>query len=549
MMKKNRFWMTLVIALCSITLISMGSCSSDDDPNITTDPDDEEMWKEMYRELDPQLVDSTSIAMYDFYKGIYEGATQSNDPEDENVAAWAKLNMDKLYHVADSVAKAEGGNDYTIAISAFLGRLRLKTTTIEYNTIAADGSKIRLTTLVAWPFIRGWFNPYPDHVVLGCHATIGSNAERPTNFAALDFTSDVSILVGHWASTDSAIEMCLEFWGMPIEPAECLVVMPDYEGFGNTKNRSHPYLNREVQARQCLDAARSGISWYRENEKSLEKNWKLVSIGYSQGGAVSAATYRYYIDNKKSYPGLNYVGALCGDGPYDPFATLKYYCDIDVMDMPCAPAMVIKGLFDSDKEMIASGNKLEDYLTDDFIKTGIFEGIASKTKTTGQLDEMVYGYIAKHPDCTLKYNPAYKGREVRASTVLRPDVFEYIKNGTVPADADRKKKVELLAHCLKKNALIYKSDTENWTPSSGAKFTFYHGKQDIVVPYYNFQSVADAWKDFRKQTRLITYDGGIDGHSEIGQQFFLNCVIPETYLFFHNKWTSAEYTTKETTKI
>ena len=541
MMKKNRFWMTFVILVSSVTLISLGSCSKDsDETGNNPDPAEEGNWDELYKELNPQLKDSTNIALYDFYKGVYEDATQSNDPEDKHIAAWAKHNMDILYQAADSAARAEGGNDYKIAISAFLGNLRIKTKTIEYNTVAADGSPIRLTALVAWPYLRLLPNPRPNQVVLGCHATIGSDAERPSNFNPLNLASDVTLMAAYWASA----ELLLDF----TESAECLVVMPDYEGFGNTKNRSHPYLNREVQARQCLDGVRSGICWYRNNEKDLKDGWKLVSMGYSQGGAVSAATYRFFLENKKTYWGMDYVGALCGDGPYDPFATLKYYCDIDVMDMPCAPAMVMKGLFDSDAEMIASGNKLEDYLTDDFIKTGIFEGIASKTKTTDELNEMVYTYIAKNPDCTLKYNPEYKGREVKASTVLRPDVFEYIKNGTVPADAQRKKKIELLVHCLKKNALFYKSDTENWTPPAGAQFTFYHGKGDIVVPYYNFQSVADAWKNNKSQCRFITYDGDVDGHTELGAQFFLNRVIPETYKFFNGTWSSTEETTKETTK-
>jgi len=395
--------MVATILLCGLTVVSFTNCSDDS----TTPEEQEEMsdadWAAIHSELQPQLIDSASVSMYDFFNDVYENATQSNDP-DELLASWAKTNRDKLYQTADSVARAEGGNSYYAAISSFIGRLRLKTTNIEYSTIAADGSKIRLTTLVAWPYYSGLPNPKPDHVILGCHCTVGSDAERPTNYTRLPFDKDVSLMVGHWASADMLTQLFLEaLSGGSYEPAECLVVMPDYEGFGNTKDRSHPYLNREAQARQCMDAALAGIDWYIENEKQpLEKNWKMVSVGYSQGGAVSAGAYRYFLEHKKDYPsGLKYVGAVCGDGPYNPFATLKYYCDIDVMDMPCAPAMMVKGLFDSDAEMIASGNQLSDYLTEDFINTGIFDGIASKNKTTNDLDEMVYKYIKDNPDCSL----------------------------------------------------------------------------------------------------------------------------------------------------
>ena len=552
-MKKKRFiWMVATILLCGLTVVSFTNCSDDS----TTPEEQEEMsdadWAAIHSELQPQLIDSASVSMHDFFNDVYENATQSNDP-DELLASWAKTNRDKLYQTADSVARAEGGNSYYAAISSFLGRLRLKTTNIEYSTIAADGSKIRLTTLVAWPYYSGLPNPKPDHVILGCHCTVGSDAERPTNYTRMPFDKDVSLMVGHWASADMLTQLFLEaLSGGSYEPAECLVVMPDYEGFGNTKDRSHPYLNREAQARQCMDAALAGIDWYIENEKQpLEKNWKMVSVGYSQGGAVSAGTYRYFLEHKKDYPsGLKYVGAVCGDGPYNPFATLKYYCDIDVMDMPCAPAMMVKGLFDSDAEMIASGNQLSDYLTEDFINTGIFDGIASKNKTTNDLDEMVYKYIKDNPDCSLSYNGAYAhlGRELRASTVLLPDVFEFFKNGTLPTDNVRKQKIELLARCLKKNALFYKSDTEDWTPPTGSQFSFFHGKGDIVVPFTNFQTVRDAWQDNKSQCRFITYDAGINGHSDIGTQFFLNAMDPETYLMLLGKWQASEHTsTKKTT--
>ena len=541
MMTKNRLWITFVILLSCITMISLGSCSNDsDDPIIIPDTAEEEDWDVVYYELDPQLVDSTSIVAYDFYKGIYD-IMQAFDAD---MANWAKLNMDKLYHVAESLAKTEGGNNNTIDVSAFLDRLRIKTTNIEYNSMAADGSKIRLSTLVAWPYIRGWSNPAPDHVALGCHGTIAADAARPTNFANLSNISDVTYLLGQWVNGDSFVELCQESRDMSVEAAVCLVVIPDYEGFGSTKNRSHPYLNREVQARQCIDAVRSGISWYKNNEKPLEEDWKLVSSGYSQGGAVSAATYRYYLEHKTDYSELNYAGAICGDGPYDLYVTMKFSCDVDAIATPCAHALMIKSLFDSDLEMIASGNELEDYLTEDFINTGIFEGIDSKSLSTDELDELVYDYIAKHKDCSLAYNPAYEGRIVRASTVFRPDVFEYLKNGTVPADSDRKKKIELLAHCFKKNSLFYKSETENWTPPSGAQFSFYHGKDDLLVPYHNFQLVAEAWNNNKKQCRFVTYDGVIESHFELGKLFFLDFMMPEAFLMFQERWASAELTTK-----
>ena len=104
-MRKNRFiWMIATILLCGLTVVSLTACSSDDpepapeNPEEQGDPSSDVDWTAIHNELQPQLVDSASVSMYDFFNDIYENATQGNDPEDELRAAWAKMNMDKLYH-------------------------------------------------------------------------------------------------------------------------------------------------------------------------------------------------------------------------------------------------------------------------------------------------------------------------------------------------------------------------------------------------------------------------------------------------------------------
>lgn len=100
-------------------------------------------------------------------------------------------------------------------------------------------------------------NPNPHHLVLGCHATVTSDKERPSNYANLDLGTDVRIIVGHWASSNMAFELVSGMIDLIMDPALCLVVMPDYEGYGSTRNKPHPYLNPEIQARQCVDAAQA----------------------------------------------------------------------------------------------------------------------------------------------------------------------------------------------------------------------------------------------------------------------------------------------------
>ena len=504
--------------------------------------------EEYEKYLDPQEVSRSQIPLYELYKTTYEEASGGNGgEEDELTAQWAKAHMDAMYKQAEEYAKQQGGNDLSPAINAWLEDVLLEVDTFTYNTKGADGKDVRLTSLIAWPWGLIW-NPRPEYVILGTHCTIGSNDERPTNYNKLKLATDVRIIVGQWASSSTAIDLGGILTNLVLDPAECLVVMPDYEGYGNTSDRPQPYLNREVQARQCVDAVQAGIIYCRNKNKELADGWKIISIGYSQGGALAAASYRHYLENKDiRYKGMPWAGALCGDGPYDPFQTLFYYVTYDILDMPCAPALVIKGMVDTDPEMIAAGAKLSDYLTPEFIDTGIFEGIASKKKTTSELDEMVYSYINKHPDGKLQLNPEYApSRIVKTSTVLLDDVFTYFLNfGSLSPSltAERKKKLELLGHCLRKNALFYKSDKENWMPPAGAKFTFFHAPGDKVVPEMNMTSVRQAWGDewgsSSAHARYIEFDAGVDGHTDVGTQFMLRCMIPETYNFINDKWKAG----------
>ena len=537
-MKKFRIRILSSLLLCCLMMAQLVSCDEidldfllDDEPTL--------------EDLNPQVESSYSIPIYKMFEELLEDVSGGNDPESEGLAQWIRNSMDALYKQAEEIAQADaasqddGGNSLFPAIEAILENVLLEARVLSYNTLGADGRKISSSMLVAWPW-RPFpkVNPHPDHIVLGCHATVTSDKERPSNYENLDVATDVRIIVGQWASSNIVLGLITAIYDIIKDPVMCLVVMPDYEGYGSTRNKPHPYLNREVQARQCVDAAQAAYLWYEENEKSMQDGFKTVSLGYSQGGAIAAASYRYWLEHKTRYKSLNFSGAVCGDGPYDPYATLQFYVKRNEMEMPCAPALVIKGMMDSDREMKQAGGKLEDYLTEGFIKTGIFEGIAAKDKGTGTLDDMVVNYAKAHPD-ELKLNSK---NHVLAESVLLPDVFAFFKDGTLPADPDRAAKIQLLKHCLRKNALNYKSDTQDWTPPAGARFTFFHSPLDGVVPEANLNSVKDSWGKSSPACRYVKYGADIDSHSSIGTQFMLVDMPGEVYLLLEDDWKSNSVT-------
>lgn len=407
----------------------------------------------------------------------------------------------------EDAAKAEAAKEGSNGVEDLLGGCRLQYDIINVTTKSATGEDFQMSTLVAWPQF-GFTEHRADHAVLGCHITITDDEERPGNYKKISIATDVYLIVSTWAATAFA------------NNPECLVIMPDYEGYGSTKDRKHPYLIRDVQATQCVDAVAQACSWYVKKHKGFVNGWKISSLGYSQGGAVSAASFRKCLETpeyRKLLP--NWTGAVCGDGPYDAYATVKYYCDNDRVNMPVAPLLVLKGLCEFDEEMKAAGCKLSDFMSEAYLAAGVADMIDAKTYKTDDCDKKAFD-LAKSEG---KMEMTDDGK-LKAHSVLTQAAFDYFaSNGQiVPADPTVAKKFKLLEHCLKKHSLFYKDDGSVWTPPTGAKFTFFHSKGDAVVPFANMESVMNVWGKDCPQAQFIGYDNRKTyTHVDVGTEFFL----------------------------
>lgn len=102
---------------------------------------------------------------------------------------------------------------------------------------------------------------------------------------------------------------------------------------------------------------------------------------------MALATHRF-IEQNGLTDELNFAGSVCGDGPYDPIATLMYYVkqynDHYVMSMPVVLPLILKGMCDSNPYM--KNHQVSDYLSSDFLATGILgwlTALASNNLTKG----------------------------------------------------------------------------------------------------------------------------------------------------------------------
>lgn len=516
---------------CGLTQIS---CSNGDTP-VGTPVIEEEGYSisdEEFAGFNGQVIESGEMTTRAILEDMIEDHMDMQTYDDTIYTDYATSALEQL---ADANARTRAGEDGEPGSDK---TFKLAYTTVRYTTTSVDGSQKEMSELIVWPISLILSDPSPKNLIIGCHCTITSNDQRPTNFNKLTYRTDVGMLALYAQGG--------------LLTGNCLVVIPDYEGYGATKDSPHPYCNRDVTARQVIDGAKFAIGWMERNRKTkMKKGWKSVAVGYSQGGAVAAGVARYYLENNMT--GLNLQGAVCGDGPYDPLATLKQYISDDRMYMPVAGALLLKGVVDTNKELKALNCQYEDFVTKSFLDTGIFEWLKGKELTTdniqarlqehsklkggskesggnggftmqvwnsntGRYETYAGSYVEKNAG-NWKTDPNGAYSYCTVDQCLRPEVIEYFKTGSVPTGYSNVK-LDALKQALAENCLTY---GDKWMPSQGnTPFIFFHSTRDEVVPVCNYESVKGSWGIERIQGH--PYKSGTYLHVNSGAAFYTRYV-------------------------
>ena len=473
---------------------------------------------------------------HDHYTMLLKEVEKSNGKENDMLADYARQQL----HYVDSVDQAlndatgSNGEDGDNGRSVFIG---YKYTDICYESVDQNGNPVKLSELVVYPYEAGKSTSVEvRNIVIGCHVTITSDMERPSNYANLKLTTDVGMLACH--ARVEHISQSLQ--GNPIYSN--LVVIPDYQGYGSTSSTAHPYLYQTLTARQVVDGTLAARAWFEQNVCKLRQGYKTIAAGYSQGGSVAMAVHRYIEQNNLDGESqLNFVGSVCGDGPYDPVATLKSYVATDKVYMPVAAGLIIKGMCDSNPE-VAGKYSPSDYFTEGFINTGIIDMIASKNYSTDEVQKKLAEYSATHSDFNImrltskgNYMPytaenknKYSWKDATANgavyctvdQVMRPEVIKYIKNEAV-ADEYRPK-LEAIVKALEMNNLC-----KQWQPRH-PMFVF-HSMRDEVVPFDNYNSATAAFTG--NNFKGLKYNAGyVYLHVGTGTSF---------YMYYEGVYTNA----------
>ena len=192
-------------------------------------------------------------------------------------------------------------------------------------------------------------------IVVANHYTIATDMEAPSNLFQMDC---VYAMKGY------------------------AVIMPDYVGYGLTRNEVHPYLHWRNAAQtsvDLLDCMPALLDYYGY---SYPKD--VVITGYSQGGAVALGVARL-LEEREGAPYAWTIRKLyAGAGPYDPAATYDFCVEADSIGIPGAVPMIVMGLSDA----YGLDFQLEDFFHEPLC-SNYDEWVGSKNYTVGQIGQLM----------------------------------------------------------------------------------------------------------------------------------------------------------------
>ena len=193
---------------------------------------------------------------------------------------------------------------------------------------------------------------YLNGIMIGCHYTITSDIEAPSNMLSME---SLFAMKGY------------------------AVIMPDYVGYGLSRDKVHPYLHWRSAAKTAVDLLNCMPELLEYYGYSYPID--VVVTGYSQGGAVALGVTRMLeeLDSMWIVRKL-YAGA----GPYDPAGTYLYSMERNEMGIPAAIPLIVMGLSDAyDLEF-----KQEDFFLEPLL-SNYEEWVLSKEYTVGDINYLM----------------------------------------------------------------------------------------------------------------------------------------------------------------
>lgn len=300
-----------------------------------------------------------------------------------------------------------------------------------YPSVGSNGDEVLLSGKVIMP-ADGKFRRY----ILLSHYTIGSNKEAPSKSFSLE---GVLAKLGY------------------------AVIIPDYEGYGITADRIHPYLMMELTAKQVVDMYYAVVAYMKERNVNPKYD-DIYLMGYSQGGATTMAVERYLETVEElGAEKVRVRRVFAGGGPYDVQATYDRFVTTDVASYPVAVPLVLQGMIYGAKLNITC----EQMMSERMYKN-MDAWVNSKAYTTAQINAVI---------------GTHQTRELLSAISM---------NRTSPEVAE-------LYKAMHENSII----SYSWKPK--APVYMMHSIDDDTVPYENAVRAMNKWGDANIQFNFGHY--------------------------------------------
>ena len=176
-----------------------------------------------------------------------------------------------------------------------------KAVKISYVTVGEDDVPVNASGLLVIPTASADYQayraslgltPFTVSMINENHGTIFTNAEAPTNVEVKNGLPDypIAVLMSGFAGFAS--------------------VIPDYIGYGDSNDVSHPYMLKKASARSSVDMIKASMKYMQDTGVAV--NHQLYVSGYSQGGYNAMATAQSIEDGALTNVNLMGVAAMAG---------------------------------------------------------------------------------------------------------------------------------------------------------------------------------------------------------------------------------------------
>jgi len=197
-------------------------------------------------------------------------------------------------------------------IGDFEVRYEVKSIALVYRTIDPHGQLVEASGLVVVPQKpAGAASP----LLSLQHGTLFLNRDAPS---ARQFTNPMAQL------------------SVPLAAQGYIVVMPDYLGYGVSRNTAHPYLHAATLAANTIDMIRAAKRLLRR--ANIRLNRQLFLAGYSEGGYATLAAQREIETGR--FDEFVLTGSVPGAGPYDLSGTVRRSLARDKLSRPAIAALL-----------------------------------------------------------------------------------------------------------------------------------------------------------------------------------------------------------------